>query len=100
MAFAGVWEEWTPKDGTPPVLSCTIITTGPNSLMEPIHNRMPVILGDEDVAKWLGKEAANSDEIADLLRPFDAGRMAAWPVSKAVGNVKNKGRELIEPVSI
>lgn len=97
MAFAGLWEEWRPKDGSPPLLSCTIITTGPNSLMEPIHNRMPVILGDEDIAKWLGKDPADND-IAAMLRPFDAARMTAWPVSKAVGQVKHKGHELLNPV--
>ena len=99
LALAGLWEEWKPKDG-PPLLSCTIITTEPNSLMEPIHNRMPVILGDEDIAKWLGKEPADNDAIVAMLKPFDASRMTAWPVSKAVGNVKNKGHELLEPLTI
>lgn len=98
MALAGLWEEWKPNEGAP-LLSCTIITTGPNSLMEPIHNRMPVILGDEDIAKWLGKEPATPEEITAMVKPFNAARMRTWPVSKAVGQVKNKDRSLLDEVA-
>lgn len=61
---------------------------------------MPVILGDEDIAKWLGKEPAANDAITALLRPFDAARITAWRVAKAVGNVRNKSTTLVDAVAI
>jgi len=73
MAFAGLWDEWTRKGGAP-LRSCTIITCAPNSLLEPFHDRMPVILGEEEWAKWLGEEPANEDELLKLLKPFAAER--------------------------
>jgi putative SOS response-associated peptidase YedK len=97
MTFAGLWDRWKPKDGSEPVRSCTIITTEANALVAPIHDRMPVIVGAEEWAKWLGEEPL--DDPATLLKPFPAERMTMWPVSKAVGNVKNQGRELAEHVS-
>jgi putative SOS response-associated peptidase YedK len=56
FAFAGLWEIWSSPDGSE-IRSCTIITTTPNELMSPIHNRMPVILPQNDYTKWL--EQAN-----------------------------------------
>ena len=55
---------------------------------------MPLMLAPEDFAGWLGKP----DERAALLRPFPADDMEMWPVTSAVGNVKNTGAELIEPI--
>ena len=95
MSFAGLWEEWQPKDA-PPILSCTVITCEPNALMGNIHDRMPVIIGDEDLPAWLGEEPATNDQLRVMLRPFDPSRMTAWTVSKDVGQVKNQGEHLIE----
>jgi len=100
MAFAGLWDTWRPKGGGESLRSCTIITCAPNDLLAPIHDRMPVILGEEDWAKWLGEEAANENELLALLKPFAAERMALWPVGKAVGNGRNESATLIEPVSV
>src|SRR5690606_33665431 len=80
MAFAGLWEEWTPKDGEP-LHSVTMITTDGNDLMKPIHDRMPVVIGDEQQAKWLGEEPVTPDELRAMLRPFDPARMSAWTVA-------------------
>jgi putative SOS response-associated peptidase YedK len=49
MAMAGLWETWKPKEGDP-VDTCTIITTTPNPMMAQLHNRMPVIIGDNDIS--------------------------------------------------
>jgi putative SOS response-associated peptidase YedK len=75
------------------VRSCTIITIEANALIAALHDRMPVVVGAEDLPAWLG-EAPGADPAA-LLKPFPAERMTLWPVSKAVGNVKNQGAELI-----
>lgn len=97
MAMAGLWEEWKRRDAEP-MRSCTIITTEANAMMAPIHDRMPVILGAEDWAAWLGEEPIA--DAATLLKQFPAERMTMWPVSKAVGNVKNEGPELAERIVI
>ena len=98
MSFAGLWEEWKPKDA-PPLLSVTMITTEPNAIMEPIHDRMPVIIGDENLQAWLGEEPATTEQLRSMLAPLPAERMSAWPVSKAVGKVQNQGAELIEALT-
>jgi putative SOS response-associated peptidase YedK len=97
MAFAGLWDEWTPKGGQP-LRSCTLITCAPNTLLAPLHDRMPVILGAEDWAQWLGEEPAEREALTALLKPFPAERMTLWKVASAVGNVRNENAELIEPL--
>ena len=72
----------------------TIITTEPNELTAPIHNRMPVILAPKDYDRWMAPADPARLPI-DLLRPFDADQMTAWKVSSAVGNVRNDTPELI-----
>lgn len=97
FAFAGLWEWWRPKDAPPEsagIESFTILTTEPNELTAQVHNRMPLMLAPEDFASWLG----TPDDRAALLRPFPADDMEMWPVTPAVGNVKNTGAELIEPI--
>ena len=95
FAFAGLYEIW--KDDADNVLrTYTIITTTPNALMEPIHNRMPVILAREDEALWLDKEAEIPALLA-LLRPYPAEQMDAYAVSRAVNSPANEGEALLEP---
>lgn len=50
-------------------------------------------------ARWLGEEKTERDELLALLKPYDAAKMKAYPVGAAVGNVKNQGAELMEPVA-
>ena len=96
-AFAGLWESWQPADA--PVLeSFTILTTDPNELMEPIHNRMPVIVDPRDYERWLDPGDPARPPI-DLMRPYPAGQMHAWPVSDRIGNVRNNDPELLDSVS-
>jgi putative SOS response-associated peptidase YedK len=96
-AFAGLWESWRPKDGEP-LETFTILTTVPNKVMEPIHNRMPVIQEPRDYDRWLDPGNTAKPPM-DLLRPYPAELMRAWPVSDRVGNVRNNDPELLEPRS-
>jgi len=91
FAFAGLWERW--EKGPEPVESFTIITCPANDLIERLHNRMPVILSPDDYGRWL-----DANDGLELLKPYPADAMDAYPVRKAVGNVKNQGPELIEPL--
>lgn len=70
----------------------------PNALMEPIHDRMPVILPPETWAAWLGEATAEPDALRALLSPCPPERLTCWTIGPAVGNVKNDGPALIEPV--
>jgi putative SOS response-associated peptidase YedK len=94
-AFAGLWESWRPKGGDP-LETFTILTTDPNAVMEPIHNRMPVILETKDYDRWLDAGDPVRPPV-DLLRPYPAEQMLAWPVGDRVGDVRNNDPALLEP---
>jgi putative SOS response-associated peptidase YedK len=95
MVMAGLWAKWRdPKSGNE-IYSCTILTCAPNQAMSELHDRMPVILAESDWPKWLGEEPANEEELLALLKPCPDEALKIWPVSKAVGNVKNNGPELL-----
>ena len=99
MALAGIWEFWRPKDDpdAEPVRSCAIVTTEANSLMAPIHDRMPVILEPEDWAAWLDP-ATDMSVVQGLMVPAADGVLEAYPVSSQVNNVANDGPQLLEPL--
>ncbi len=96
FGFAGLWEHWE-REGSV-IESCTILTTEPNDLMAPIHNRMPVILHPEDYDEWLDRHTQKADPLLHLLRPFPAGLMAHAPVSSYVGNPRNEGPACVAPL--
>jgi putative SOS response-associated peptidase YedK len=97
-AFAGLWERWKDRNAGTELLTFTIITTDPNEVVQPLHDRMPVIIPEKDYDRWLQPGDPERPPI-DLLRPCEADKMTAWKVDKAVGNVKNDRPELIEPAS-
>jgi putative SOS response-associated peptidase YedK len=121
FAFAGLWEVWEGKTvpgtvfasgpcsrqslsaktvpGTVLLETCTLITTGPNEVMEPIHDRMPVILSPDDYDRWLDPSIREPDKLRPLLRPYPASAMLAVPVSGHVNNPKNEGAECIVPAA-
>ena len=68
FAFAGLWERWEKQD--PALETCALITTGPNALMEPIHNRMPVILPEQSYASWLNAGLNNTVYLSGFLGPY------------------------------
>ena len=97
FAFAGLWERWVPQDGHP-IDSCTIITTVSNTLIEPLHVRMPVILAAADSETWLDPTVQDVDRLQPLLRPYPSEEMAAYPVSTKVNNPANDTPECIAPM--
>jgi putative SOS response-associated peptidase YedK len=99
FAFAGLWENWRDRtEGGPWIRTCTIVTGPANPLLEPIHERMPVILDAGAWARWLGEEPASPEELLSLLTPFPPERMRAYPVSPRVNSVKNDDPGLIDPL--
>ena len=95
FAFAGLWESWQDPEGTV-VRSCAIITTGPNPLMEPIHNRMPVILPRDDETQWLDPEVDDTASLLQMLAPYPQEAMDAYQVSTLVNSPANDVPECIE----
>ncbi|HWR01414.1 MAG TPA: SOS response-associated peptidase [Chlorobaculum sp.] len=96
MAFAGLWDEWRPPGPpSPPVVSCTIITTAANRDMTPVHNRMPVILEQNEWKGWL--ESGNPAAL-DLLDPADDGSLELYPVSTKVNNPRNNDMNCIRQI--
>lgn len=97
FAFAGLWEEWrTPEGELWP--TCTIITTTPNSLLENVHTRMPVILQPEFRARWLDPEEQDVVSLGQVLRPYPAEEMEGYPVSRQVNDPKNDVPALVAPL--
>lgn len=97
MLFAGIWAMGQdPKQGGE-VASACIITTGPNAVMEPLHNRMPVILDDEAVEEWLDPELHDLATLQLMLGPCPDDEIEAYPISDAVNKVGNEGPELVRP---
>jgi putative SOS response-associated peptidase YedK len=94
FAFAGLWDLWKSPDGEH-VRSCTIITTQPNELVVPIHNRMPAILLPGTYEDWLDPDIRDEQLLSQWLAPYPAEEMTARPVSRLVNDPKRDSPELI-----
>jgi putative SOS response-associated peptidase YedK len=95
FAFAGLWETWNDPQGQV-VESCTILTTEANELMQPLHDRMPVILDPASEDLWLDP-LSPADALRALFVPFDSDRMESFPVSSWVSNARNEGPKCLGP---
>jgi len=93
FAFAGLWESWEGADHSY-LETCTLLTTSANDLMQPIHDRMPVILAPESYDTWLDVSSADA---APLLRPYPSEPLQADPVGTYVNRPGNEGPRCIEP---
>jgi len=94
FAFAGLWDRW---GTTEPITSCGIITTAANETLQPVHDRMPVILDQASFADWLDPKT-DSATLQRLLAPFPATLMSSHPVSSAVNHPDNDSEHLIARV--
>ena len=99
FAFAGLWDERTSPDGEV-IESCTILTTNPNSLVEDLHNRMPVIVAPDKYDLWLDPDVTDFEAIRDILKPYDAAQMRCYPVSRKLNNSKIDNAEAASPVTL
>ncbi len=98
FAIAGLWEVWHNANGDQ-IDTFTIITTDANAFMQPIHDRMPVILHKKDYEQWLDPKEVPASTLLPLLKPFDADQMTAYEVSRAVNTPSIDEPQLIEPVA-
>ncbi|HPO29156.1 MAG TPA: SOS response-associated peptidase family protein, partial [Caldisericia bacterium] len=74
-------------------------TTMSNSLISNIHDRMPVILKQEDEKIWLDKNIDDIKTLTNILKPFDSDKMQMYRVSNKVNNPKNDSKELLDPIN-
>ncbi len=97
FAIAGLWEHWQPAGGEL-IETCTLLTTEPNSLVAPIHNRMPVIVDQAVYAQWLDPTIEKADDLAAILQPYPDNEMVAIPISTRVNNARHDAPDCIEPL--
>jgi putative SOS response-associated peptidase YedK len=96
VVFAGIWEDWSSPDGEE-LHTFSTITTDANRQLAALQDRMPVILEKADWPLWLGEVEGN---VTALLGPLSEDTLRVWHVDKRVGNVRNNGPELIEPLAV
>ena len=93
-----LWDQWKDLETGETISSATLIVTAANDFTRPIHDRMPVVLEPEVLEEWLDPDNRDKPELESLLVPSPAGTLVRRAVGRSVGNVRNDGPELIEPV--
>lgn len=91
--LAGIWDHWQGQEGEV-IESVAIITTTANELMQPIHDRMPVVLEEKDLAAWIDP-GTDLEVVRAMLKPWPSERMAAYPVRIVVNNPRDDGPECV-----
>lgn len=93
LAMAGLYEFW--KDGDDWLVTTCVLTTDAPDELGRIHDRMPLLVPDENWAAWLDPEHKPT---GDLVVPAMSMGLEAYPVSTEVNNVRNNGRQLTDPL--
>jgi putative SOS response-associated peptidase YedK len=88
FAFAGIWDRWKDPSGNW-VKTCSILTTAPNAVTSPVHDRMPVILDPDCYDLWLDPGMQDVTAAAELLKPCGAQLMRRYPISARINHVMN-----------
>lgn len=97
FAFGGLMETWHDANGSE-IDTGAILTTAANDVLRPIHDRMPVVIREQDYDRWLDCRNQEPRDVADLMQPIEDGFFEAVPVSDRVNKVANVGPDNIEPV--
>ncbi len=95
LALAGLWERWRNPETREDVLSCTLIVTEPTRWMLPYHDRMPVLLQQAEIDRWLSAQMR-----ADELHPVSETALREWPIDRRVNkaDVGDDDPLLIQPI--
>jgi putative SOS response-associated peptidase YedK len=105
LAFAGLYEWWKdpelPKDHPDKWRwTCTVLTTTASDALGHVHDRSPVIVPADMLADWLDPTRTDPADVREMLAAMPEPRLVPRPVGKAVGNVRNNGPQLIEPIDL
>jgi putative SOS response-associated peptidase YedK len=99
FGMAGLWDRWEKGEGQP-LETFTILTTSPNELVAEAHHRMPVILSQADLGRWLDPEADARSDFEALWDPYPVAEMEGFPVSTYVNSPANDTPRCIEPLRL
>jgi len=97
FAFAGIWDQWRNTTGTT-VETCSILTTTPNPVTGPVHDRMPVILDPDGYDLWLDPGMKDERVVSEFLKPYDARLMRCFPISTRINFAANDDPECCAPI--
>ncbi len=97
FAMAGLWENWNSPDGES-IQTCTVITTEANQTMQPLHDRMPVILKPDDYDFWIDRDFPGIEKLESLLRPCSEDLLKTYAVNPIVNKATNEQPECIIPM--
>jgi putative SOS response-associated peptidase YedK len=95
FSLAGLYDQWKDPEGKE-LTTFTILTTEPNAVVKPIHDRMPVILEKDEEAQWLDSSITNPSILERLFDPYPASLMNEHVVSTEVNSPRSEGKELIQ----
>lgn len=98
FSFAGLYNTWHDPQTDKDIHTYTILTTTPNDVVKPIHDRMPVILSREHEETWLNPDVVEPEKLLPLLSPYPASDMISYPVSPLVNSFKNDSEQVIQPL--
>jgi putative SOS response-associated peptidase YedK len=96
FAFAGIWDRWKDPSGNW-VKTCSILTTTPNAVTLPVHDRMPVILDSDCYDLWLDPGMRDTSAVSELLKPYGAQFMQCYPISSRINHVANDDEDCSVP---
>jgi putative SOS response-associated peptidase YedK len=99
FAFAGLWDRWKDPNGGW-IKTCSILTTTPNAVTSPVHDRMPAIIDPDSYDLWLDPGMQNVAAVSELLKPYDARLMRCYPISTRINRVANDGEACSAPVKL
>lgn len=98
FSLAAIYESWKTPEGKQS--ACVIITTEPNRHVAQYHNRMPVILNDEEEAIWLNRNVNDMKLLRLLLKPYRADLMTSYPVSRLANDVHYNSPMLLKEINL
>lgn len=100
FGFAGVWDRWTDESGERSLTTFSILTTSPNRTMSDVHDRMPLILDEENRERWLDPGLTNPEKLKGLTdSTFPADRIEYHPVSERVNNPEYDNEDCVQSIS-
>lgn len=97
LAIAALWETWCSPEGEV-IHSCCLITTEANEVMQPLHNRMPVILNPKQQHIWMDNSHFDRDFLLSVLLPYSEDDLQIYPVTPKMNNWRFTDREAIKPL--
>jgi putative SOS response-associated peptidase YedK len=99
LALAGLWTGWRDPETDQVTRTFTIVTTAANDAIAELHDRMPVILPEDEWATWLQPAEADPALLRALLEPREDLPLELFEVSRKVNDVRNEGPELLVPLT-